>query len=417
MNIAEGPKTDDNTFCDILRKSTIFCLQETKMELNITDYKCKTQLRKGSRSGGVCIGIHKSIADNFTDLKTGCQDIQAITTKKCSTADGMPLTIINVYDSDEKSAYKARRKTSGEDEVPTLELLLDFIAKNTLGKIFLAGDFNARTKNLNHEITDSEEYMSNAHASEPQNNSLTSKDSIINKRGQLFLDFIASTNITLLNGNTLGDIFGEPTSVNYNGSSVVDYMAVSSSLTSSVISFKVGQLSSLSDHKPCVCTLDFKHKLISGDDILDRLEDAPPKYRWKNDSQQSENLFLQSQNDPVFCTKLLELQEVKCKSADDVTELNNKVVGALKEIADKTLEKSKVAPRHKPKTVTKRKRGRIKHKNPWFDSQCINSKREMNRLAKSYGKTPTDDDLRLLYYSKRREHKKLCKAKKSKFIY
>ena len=211
MSSAEGPKTDDDIFCGILRESTIFCLQETKMEINLTDYKCQTQLRKGSRSGGVCIGIHKSIADNFRDLKTGCQDIQAITTKTCSTTNGMPLTIINVYDSDEKSAYKARKKTNGEDEIPTLELLLDFIAKNTLGKIFLAGDFNARTKNLNHEITDTEEDISNAHPSEPQNNSRTSKDNIINKRGRLFLDFIASTNITLLNGNTLGDIFGELT--------------------------------------------------------------------------------------------------------------------------------------------------------------------------------------------------------------
>ena len=417
MSSAEGPKTDDDIFCGILRKSTIFCLQETKMEINLTDYKCQTQLRKGSRSGGVCIGIHKSIADNFRDLKTGCQDIQAITTKTCSKIDGMPLTIINVYDSDEKSAYKARKKTNGENEISTLELLLDFIAKNTLGKIFLAGDFNARTKNLNHQITNTEEDISNAHPSEPQNDSRTSKDSIINKRGRLFLDFIASTNITLLNGNTLGDIFGELTSVNYNGSSVVDYMAVSSSLMSSVISFKVGQLSSLSDHKPCVCTLDFKHELAPGDDILDRLEDVPPKYRWKNESQHSENLFLQAQNDPEFCTKLLKLQEVKCKSADDVTALNNQVVDTLKEVADKTLEKSRVSPRNRSKRVTKRKKGRIKPKNPWFDSHCINSKRELNRLAKSYGKTPADDNLRLQYYSKRREHKKLLKAKKSNFIY
>ena len=27
-------------------------------------------------------------------------------------------------------------------------------------------------------------------------------------------------------------------------------------------------------------------------------------------------------------------------------------------------------------------------KSPWFDEACINSKRELNRLAKSYGKTP-----------------------------
>ena len=417
MSSAEGPKMDDDRFSAILKKSTIFCLQETKMEINIADYKCQTQLRKGSRSGGVCIGIHKSVADNFRDLETGCQDIQAITTKTCSKADDLPLTIINVYDSDEKSAYKARRKSSGEVTITTLELLMDFIAKNTLGKIFLAGDFNARTKNINHEIADMERDTSNEHRSEPAHNIRTSKDSIINKRGRLFLDFIASTNITLLNGNSLGDIFGEFTSVNYNGSSVVDYMAVSSSLTNNVISFQVGQLTSFSDHKPCVCTLDFRHEMHSGDDILDRMEDAPLKYKWENDNQQSENLFLQSQDNPEVCTKLLTLQKTKCESAEDVMVLNNQVVGMLKDLADNTLVKSKGSIPKQAKKVMKRKRGKIKPKNPWFDSQCINSKRELNRLANSYGKSPTDDNLRLHYYRKRREHKKLLKTKKSKFIY
>ena len=33
------------------------------------------------------------------------------------------------------------------------------------------------------------------------------------------------------------------------------------------------------------------------------------------------------------------------------------------------------------------KKARMKPKAPWFDAACINSKRELNRLAKSYGKT------------------------------
>ena len=227
MTSSEGPKTDNTIFCGILRKSTIFCLQETKMEINLPEYKCTTQLRKGSRSGGTCIGIHKSIADRFINLKTGCQDIQAITTKMCSSTDNMPLTIINVYDSDERSAYKARKKAIRDDNIPTLELLMGFTAKNKLGKILLAGDFNARTKNLNHEITDTEDESSRNHRSEPAEITRMSKDSCINKRGRLFLDFIASSNITILNGNTVGDILGELTSVNYRGCSVVDYMAAS----------------------------------------------------------------------------------------------------------------------------------------------------------------------------------------------
>ena len=140
MNSIEGPKTEDSGFSSILKNSTIFCLQETKLEINLPDFKCKNQLRKGSRSGGVCIVVHRTIAESFRDLNTGCQDIQAITSKTCLQSGSEPLTIINVYDSAENSSYKARRKAAGEEQVSTLELLMDFVAKNSLGKIFLAGD-------------------------------------------------------------------------------------------------------------------------------------------------------------------------------------------------------------------------------------------------------------------------------------
>ena len=157
----------------------------------------------------------------------------------------------------------------------------------------LAGDFNARTKNLNHETTNEEEDMSNDHGNELLDATRASKDDVLNKRGKLFLDFLAFTNITLLNGNTIGDIFGEVTSVNYHGSSVVDYMAVSASLANRVTSFKVGELTSFSDHKPCVCTLGFSHNLMAGENILKRLEDAPLfKYRWHSELGESEKMFL-----------------------------------------------------------------------------------------------------------------------------
>ena len=185
-----------------------------------------------------------------------------------------------------------------------------------------------------------------------------------------------------------------------------------------MISFKVEDLTSLSDHKPCVCTLDLNNELQSGEDILERLEDAPLKYRWRNDTQVSHNLFLQAQDDHEFQGRLLKIQETHCQSAKDVEALNSQLVDTLKDIASKTLGNNESSPPlMNTKKATKRKRGRIKPKNPWFDSECINSKRELNKLAYSYGKTPTDDELRLLYYGKKRDHKKLLKAKKSKFIY
>ena len=58
----------------------------------------------------------------------------------------------------------------------------------------------------------------------------------------------------------------------------------------------------------------------------------------------------------------------------------------------------------------------MKPKSPWFDSSCINAKRELNRLAKKYGKSPKGKELRDLYYAKRKEYRKLIKKKKEVFF-
>ena len=67
----------------------------------------------------------------------------------------------------------------------------------------------------------------------------------INARGKLLLDYLACANLTLLNGCVLGDIMGELTSVNYNGSSVVDYADTSQELRRLVKNFKVQNLNVL----------------------------------------------------------------------------------------------------------------------------------------------------------------------------
>ena len=59
----------------------------------------------------------------------------------------------------------------------------------------------------------------------------------------------------------------------------------------------------------------------------------------------------------------------------------------------------------------------MKPKKPWFNTHCINAKRELDCLAKRYGKNPGSQDLRSDYYKKRREYKKLVKSKKVEFIY
>ena len=129
-----------------------------------------------------------------------------------------------------------------------------------------------------------------------------SKDNSLHSGERLFQDLVASTNITLLNDNTIGDIFGEFTSVNYNGNSVVYYMAVSACLADNVVSFKIRNVTAYSDHKPCHCTLNTNHDFISGEELLARLDDVPIKYKWINENGESKKRFLKCRIVQQFAT-------------------------------------------------------------------------------------------------------------------
>ena len=75
-----------------------------------------------------------------------------------------------------------------------------------------------------------------------------SRDEVINARGKLLLNFLFSTNLSLLNGCVVGDILGEFPSLNYSGQSVVDYIATYGKMRNFIKIFRVMDLTSLSDH-------------------------------------------------------------------------------------------------------------------------------------------------------------------------
>ena len=200
----------------------------------------------------------------------------------------------------------------------------------------------------------------------------------------------------------------------------MDYVGVSENLRDSVVSFKIGDLTSYSDHKPCFCTLNINHEITSSEDLISNLEDAPSKYKWNaEDTNIMERSYLNAQRSSSILCKLTEIQNTHCSTAEDVRNLNTKIVSTLKEVADSVCPRKGNLPGNFSRngTATKKKRStRMKPKKLWFGSFCINAKREINSLAKKYGQEPTSLYLRDLYYTKRREYKTLVKAKKAEFI-
>ena len=247
---------------------SIFYLHETKQIINIPNFICFNSNRDQSRSGGVCLGIHRSIENDVKLLTTNDSDITAIRITGKTLSLDIDIILINVYDSDERSSYK-KNKIMDSDHASTLENL----ASDDDCEICFAGDLNARTGGLNF-IPEHNDWEDKTKQSECKIQR-SSRDSIINTRGHKLLDFISSCN---LNGCTLRDVFGEFTCMRYNGISVVDYMATSPRLRNTVQSFEVGELTkSLSDPRPITCTFNIKSNIVNAHDLLVKHDNAPLK--------------------------------------------------------------------------------------------------------------------------------------------
>ena len=66
-----------------------------------------------------------------------------------------------------------------------------------------------------------------------------SKDKVVLARGRALNDLCIQTGLRILNGRSTGDLVGNFTCHNYNGSSVVDYGIVSETLLSRINIFKI----------------------------------------------------------------------------------------------------------------------------------------------------------------------------------
>ena len=149
----------------------------------------------------------------------------------------------------------------------------------------------------------------------------------MNKWDELFMDFITSFNLTIHNGSVVDDIFGEFTSVNYNGSSVVNYTCVSQELLHQITSFTGGELTIFSDRNPCFCTLQIKSTFFW------------VNISWNHSkmSQKDKKAFYETQEDGPTKQKLTNLVNFTGTNDNDVGHFNTENIGIYQEIANKII--------------------------------------------------------------------------------
>ena len=174
-----------------------------------------------------------------------------------------------------------------EDKQNKLEKLESFFKEAEIfamqGEVILQGDINARIGNQ-YDFLSKDKYDEilgiETHDDNPPKNS---EDKKTCERGLVLLDLCRSLDYLIANGRKPGDLFGKFTSMQWNGSALVDYVITKASNFSRIVELKVGDFSPcISDH----CPLKYKIKLnwsksAEVEDMID-MKSLPPRCKWND---------------------------------------------------------------------------------------------------------------------------------------
>ena len=319
--------------------------------------------------------------------------------------------LINVYDSPINGSYKKRMKMMSTDElVTTLEHLQEVAAGIPINEdIILLGDFNARTGKINDilppdsRLNEDQSEIYDGITLPERNNS----DQKLNTNGRPFIELVQTLGLCILNGRTLGDVFGAPTCIQRGGVSTVDYVCTAPSLYRKVRDFRVLGTTHYSDHRPLSLTLNSTQTANTKhlDGMTEGLAPAPALFKWirsEDPSQDTSTLFQAAQKCQTFENNITDLLDRKINSVDEAIKLNKDVVTIFTNAAA---------------TVTTKKSGKCPNKKKWYDNECRTAKRVLNKIERKVDSHPHDQHTRDELFHHSKSYRKTKRRKKHSFLY
>lgn len=259
------------------------------------------------------------------------------------------------------------------------------------GKIILAGDLNARTSTdpdftqYDSELPDDLENDYIIDSILPARHSLDGKKSTC-ARGKALLELCISSRMRILNGRTFGDLNGNLTCYETNGSSLVDYVITSEELLPCIPYFCVHDLSAtLSDH----CALSFKINIKKQlpDIKAEKNIPMPRRFKWNPIVAEKFKAILQSSE---FQNRLNDFMNSKFKNTfDGINDASDSFTKIIYEAADKTV----ITPR----STISRKNVKNESNKSWLKNPEIwRLKRNVKDKAKLLNSHPFDKKLEVI---------------------
>ena len=266
--------------------------------------------------------------------------------------------------------------------------------KNT----YIFGDFNARIKSVVENIAQ-DKFDKDLGIENTLETVLITRNSedmkIVNKRGKEFLDICRINDLSIVNGRTIGDIFGLYTCHQKKGSSVVDYLLTSCHNLHNIVDFSVGEHQPLlSDHCPIRADIQLKSAL-KVDSQSATLHALPKTFIWDENSTHLFTQHLKSEKSEERVRTLLRKPNLEMED--------------IKHFILNTADETDIK-----KTCDKKKRRPSENKNkPWFDKECQNIKSRITKLGNMIRRDPLNVETREKMYSEKKHLRNLVRKKKT----
>ena len=261
----------------------------------------------------------------------------------------------------------------------------------SMGNVIIIGDLNSRTGNLQESIDISHDHpervtmdINTENYIIPRNN----EDKTVNNFGKHLINMMNETHMLMLNGRTLGNFSGKKTCHKYNGSSTVDYIITSVSLSNSITSFKVWEPQWFTDHSPISCQIKLNHRLQNK--MFDRNLIKCHKYIWNEDSKRK---ITKSLNDPITVKQFGEVSTL-----NNTNDCVDHIVKTLQKVADDNLTKIEISNNNPGKNT---------HQSKCKDKNMIETKREFKRAKRQYYQDQSNANKRILMISLKNKYKKI----------
>ena len=388
--------------CDFIGAFDIACLCETftlpnfdfgvKFEDHISIH-CPAEkfTPTGRPSGGLVVLIKKELEKYIQIKQTNISQVICFKIKKSLLKTSKDILYLCTYIHPVNSIFYSNKEYDN-----TLEMLENFIAEELIKDdnldVLLCGDLNARigewayTHHIGNEEQEEEEDITY---------NRTAQDSQINPNGRKLIEISNAFNMTPLSGLSAKDFDNSYTFISNRGNSIIDHFVCSPDLLPVINNHKV--LNRIeSQHLPVTITIDTK---------IDCSTDNPKqtgslkKFKWQPDKAHE-------------CSNIMNKPNVEhhFQEADRQAELNN--IEHSIECFTTFLQKIS-----KPMEYVLQFGKRILDK-PWFDKQCIKSKKEVISQLRKLGKINNKKQHgryqkeKRIYLNKKLEYQKLIRDKR-----